>query len=106
MLSPLNSVLTNSQPNVPSFLNKLYAILSTPEYNSSISWSEDGRAFIILDHNLFSNGVLPVFFKHSNLSSFIRQLNMYDFQKLKNMDTNQSLFFHPKFLRDRQDILN
>ena len=95
----------NYQHNVPSFLNKIYAILSSNENLDSISWSEDGTAFMILDQNRFCNTVLPLYFKHSNYSSFIRQLNMYDFQKLKNVNTNQSLFFHPKFIRDRQDLL-
>ena len=52
----------------------------------------------------FTNMVLPKYFKHKNLPSFIRQLNMYGFTKTV-MDSNVHDFCHPYFRKDRKELL-
>ncbi|NXM75705.1 HSF3 protein, partial [Serilophus lunatus] len=42
----------------------------------------NGENFCILDEQRFAKELLPKYFKHNNLSSFIRQLNMYGFRKV------------------------
>ena len=37
---------------------------------------QEGDTFIVLDQPRFAKEVLPLFFKHSNMASFVRQLNM------------------------------
>merc|ERR1719296_457695 len=93
---------------VPSFLLKLWSIVDNPATDSLVSWSRSGTAFIIKDTSQFTNVLLPFYFKHANLSSFIRQLNMYGFTKLMGVGTfSDSLpeFKNLYFIRDQQNFL-
>lgn len=71
---------------VPSFLTKTYEIVSDPELIQIVCWNELGNGFIVKQVNEFSDKILPKYFKHNNFSSFVRQLNMYDFHKTRNID--------------------
>ncbi len=85
----------------PNFLLKLYEILETNEYSNLIQWGESGKLFIVKNLNEFTDKVLPKFFKHNNFSSFVRQLNMYDFHKKRN-GTNENIFQHKNFIRGQK----
>ena len=50
----------------PSFLFKLYQILSAQEYHSYIHWSNDGLSIIISDPIGLTKKVLPKFYNHHN----------------------------------------
>lgn len=88
-----------------TFLKNTYEILNNESLNSIIRWTEDGSSFIISDIYNFTNSVLPTFFKHKNLSSFIRQLNMYGFRKEKEDDSQTLEFTHSLFHRDKKELL-
>lgn len=45
-----------------------------------ISWSSGNESFVMSPSTEFSR-VLASYFKHTNISSFVRQLNMYGFHK-------------------------
>lgn len=59
---------------------------------------------MIKDVSKFQQVVLPRYFRHSKMNSFIRQLNMYGFHKSRN-ELTKSVFSHPLFHRDRPDLL-
>lgn len=70
------SVLSEKLPSLPSFLQKLWVILNTQGFEHVICWDESGESFRIVDSQILCREVLPNFFKHNNLTSFVRQLNL------------------------------
>ncbi|BGO94937.1 hypothetical protein NBRC10512_000616 [Rhodotorula toruloides] len=106
-----------TQRAVPAFLNKLYSMVSDPETDDLIRWSEDGDSFFVPSADRFGRELLPRFFKHSNFGSFVRQLNMYGFHKVPHIqqgvlkkDSNEEAdmleFSNPHFIRGQPDLLN
>ena len=92
-------------PQVPtSFLQKTFDILSNPDLDSIISWNSSGTLFLVKNVTDFCDQVLPVYFKHSNYASFVRQLNMYDFHKVRE-GTWDNAFKHPLFIRGKPELL-
>lgn len=61
----------------PPFLLKTYMLVEDPATDDVISWNSDGTAFVVWQPAEFSRDLLPTLFKHSNFSSFVRQLNTY-----------------------------
>lgn len=93
-----------------SFLAKLFAILSNRHISNIISWCEDGERFHIIQGDRFQNEVIPMYFKHRNLKSFIRQLNLHGFKKLRSK-TKQSgqveeVYKHHFFRRDQPELVS
>ncbi|EGR29016.1 hypothetical protein IMG5_164750 [Ichthyophthirius multifiliis] len=96
---------TNNQ-TVPGFLSKTYKILENEEYNDIISWNIDGRSFLIKSPNEFAEKILPKHFKTNNFSSFVRQLNMYDFHKQRHDNTDMHEWSHRLFRKGYANLLS
>ena len=75
------------------FLLKLYEILSKDEYSKIIHWSQNGTYIIITNIHALSKKILPIYFNHQNYSSFVRQLNMYNFHKIRTEQEVQEQYF-------------
>ncbi|KAG8464429.1 hypothetical protein KFE25_003492 [Diacronema lutheri] len=94
---------------VPPFLLKLWEIVennSVPADGSSpcVSWGAEGKSFVIHETETFARNILPLYFKHDNIRSFMRQLNIYSFircPKKANATGNRNAveFSHPNFIR-------
>lgn len=61
----------------PPFLTKTFDMVEDPATDDVVSWSRGRNSFVVWDSHKFSTTLLPRYFKHSNFSSFIRQLNTY-----------------------------
>jgi len=100
----------DGMPSTSDFVKKLYKMLEDPAFQPVVSWGPHGDCFVVKDMNEFTKSILPRMFKHSNFASFVRQLNKYDFHKVKNTDDNAFgehswTFRHPDFHADRRDAL-
>ncbi|KAA8583219.1 hypothetical protein FQN60_015765 [Etheostoma spectabile] len=99
--------------NVPAFLAKLWTLVEDADTNEFICWSQEGNSFLVLDEQHFAKEILPKFFKHNNMASFIRQLNMYGFRKVMHIDTGivkqerdgPVEFQHPYFKHGQDNLL-
>ncbi|SNX84882.1 related to SKN7 - transcription factor [Melanopsichium pennsylvanicum] len=94
------------------FVKKLFSMLDDKAYESVVAWSPSGESFIVKDMNDFTKHVLPRNFRHSNFASFVRQLNKYDFHKVKNPEDGSGQvgelaweFQHSDFVRGREHLL-
>ena len=92
--------------SVANFVTKLYDLVEQPDTDGHIHWGATGESFLVLNTTQFAQLVLPMHFKHDNLRSFERQLNIYGFQRCIAQPTEHGLeFFHPKFRREQRNLL-
>ncbi|RNA16005.1 heat shock factor 1 isoform X1 [Brachionus plicatilis] len=98
--------------NIPAFLSKLWTLVEDSKYDELIAWDSSGFSFHVYDQTRFAREILPRFFKHNNMASFIRQLNMYGFRKVNSIDhgslkneKEDMEFHHPYFIRGKEQFL-
>uniref|UniRef100_A0A3B3R933 Heat shock factor protein 1-like n=1 Tax=Paramormyrops kingsleyae TaxID=1676925 RepID=A0A3B3R933_9TELE len=101
--------------NVPAFLSKLWTLVEDHSTSDLICWSQDGCSFIVCEEQRFCKEILPLYFKHSNMTSFVRQLNMYGFRKVLQVEAGLLRaegrggggveFQHPYFRRTQPNLL-
>lgn len=65
------------EPGPGPFLTKTFEMVNDPNTNHIVSWNRGGISFVVWDPHSFSATILPLYFKHNNFSSFVRQLNTY-----------------------------
>lgn len=102
---------TKTSKKIAPFIKKLSTILEVhyyrdymtyikdPKYNDVIRWSSDGLSVEIIDRWRMENEVLPIFYRHSKIYSFIRQLNKHGFKR-STIITQIPTFYHDMFRRD------
>lgn len=90
-------------------------MLEDPSYSNVVRWGDDGDSFVVLENEKFTKSILPKHFKHSNFASFVRQLNKYDFHKVRQNNEDGGIsaygpnaweFKHPEFKANSKDTLD
>ncbi|KAI8888120.1 hypothetical protein K501DRAFT_210950 [Backusella circina FSU 941] len=111
-IEPTSSTAQPSSSSIPEFVKKLFSMLEDNSYPQIFSWGAEGHTFVVKDPNEFARYILPKHFKHSNFASFVRQLNKYDFHKLRIPEDGQRIygdqaweFQHPNFKYNRRELL-
>ena len=87
----------------PMVLHRALAELELVEGGRTIAtFLPDGRSFCIKNQARFAKQILPVFFpKMKGFSSFQRQLNLYDFERVGGAGANREAYRHKLFVRDQ-----
>ncbi|OWB70053.1 hypothetical protein B5S33_g5610 [[Candida] boidinii] len=111
--SNTNDNSSNNPPKRPAFIMKLWSMVNDHGNAKYISWLPSGDAFQVNDRESFMKFVLPKYFKHNNFASFVRQLNMYGWHKVQDVNSGSLIsndeiwqFQHPFFVKDREDLLD
>lgn len=98
-------------PEKPTlFLARLYEMVDEPKTDSAIQWTTavsasnnpGPSAFTIVDNMLLEKHWLPKYYKHANFTSFVRQLNQYQFRKL---ESKRWTFGHECFVKRQPELL-
>lgn len=99
----MKQALGASYSHTVPFPRKLYDLIADePDY--LVEWLPHGNSFVVRDQELFCSQVLPKYFRHTKLTSFQRQLNLYGFRRItKGPDTGA--YCHPEFKRDYPENL-
>jgi len=109
----MSAAMERPNKRCPVFLRNTYHMVNT--HPTAIGWTDDGKNFVIKNPSVLASEIIPKYFKHNNVQSFIRQLQFYGFRKIKNkclppgsstkQGPRQLFFRHEKFVRGRPDLL-
>eukprot|EP00521_Asterionellopsis_glacialis_P006270 CAMPEP_0195281444 /NCGR_PEP_ID=MMETSP0707-20130614/749_1 /TAXON_ID=33640 /ORGANISM="Asterionellopsis glacialis, Strain CCMP134" /LENGTH=486 /DNA_ID=CAMNT_0040340327 /DNA_START=40 /DNA_END=1500 /DNA_ORIENTATION=+ len=86
------------------FTLKLMKVLSMKEFSDILTWLPDGKSFVIMKPKLFTQKVLPIYFKDAKFSSFTRKLHRWGFFKRHLGGDESGSFYHKNFQRGRLDL--
>ena len=81
-----------------SFPLKLHRVLSEIEadgLSDIVGWQPHGRAFLVHDTGRFRSEILPRYFDSAKPATFLRQLNLYGFQRLRK-GADRDGYYHGK----------
>ena len=82
------------------------SILDDESNADVLSWMPDGDSFTIVNHRLFATDRMHKLFNIRNMSSFVRKLTRWGFNRLhEKTSRNSDVFKHKLFRRGRKDLV-
>jgi hypothetical protein len=87
----------------PEKLHRMLREVETAGQTDVISFINNGRGFAIHKPDAFFKTIVPLYFRHSRLSSFKRQLNLYGFEQI-NIGPYRGGYYHEMFSRDNPEM--
>jgi len=94
-----------SPGRIPNFPAKMMAILSRADLADIISWMPHGRSWKVHKPREFEVKVVPAYFEHSKLSSFVRQANGWAFRRMVGKGPDRNSYYHEMFLRGQPHLV-
>lgn len=95
-----------------SCLHKTVTYILQGSFFKFIYLLQGGKTFVIKNQADFARELLPLYYKHNNMASFIRQLNMYGFHKITSVENgglryekDEIEFSHPCFMKGHAYLL-
>ncbi|KAF0699991.1 Aste57867_9471 [Aphanomyces stellatus] len=92
-IAPGKAIATHH--DVPVFIQRLYNLLEDAPHDI-VAWADDGQSFRIYQPTRFAAHVLPLYYSHRKLRTFLRMLNFYGFHRCQSVGAE---FSHLNFQR-------
>jgi hypothetical protein len=93
-----NVVKRNTGGVSKTFPERLHELLTEKKVQEIICWMPHGRCFKVKNSKDFETLVMPVYFTHTKITSFQRQLNLYGFKRITK-GPDRGSYYHELFLR-------
>jgi HSF-type DNA-binding len=103
---PFQQLPRNNSGSQVSFPLKLQRMLDKVEADGmldAISWLSHGRAFTVRNPEIFVEKLMPLFFNQTKYNSFLRQLNLYNFQRITT-GRDKGAWHHAYFQRGKPHL--
>ena len=83
---------------------RLYEILQNDSYSSIICWCSHGKGFTVYNKGKFQDEIMPNYFKSSKWPTFLKQLNLYGFLRMR--ENNIIVFHRLDFVKNKPNAVN
>jgi hypothetical protein len=88
----------------PEKLHRLLLEVEAAGQSDVISFVANGQAFAIHKPDKFFAEIVPLYFRHTRLSSFKRQLNLYEFEFVNTPGPARGGYYHYLFVKQRPEL--